>query len=42
MSFDDFVLQGFWHCRSFYVACKNGPWNDLLCVSWWNVEPYSL
>ena len=30
-----------WHCWFGHVACKNRPWNDLLCVKW-DVKPYTL
>ena len=30
-----------WHCWFGHLACKNRPWNDLLCVEW-DVKPYKL
>ena len=27
-----------WHCWFGHLACKNHPWNDLLCVEW-DVKP---
>ena len=30
-----------WHCWFGYLACKNRPRNDLLCVEW-DVKPYTL
>ena len=30
-----------WHCGFGHLACKNCPWNDLLCVEW-DVIPYTL
>ena len=30
-----------WHCWFGHLACKNRPWNDLLCVEW-DVKPYTL
>ena len=27
-----------WHCWFSHLACKNRPWNDLLCVEW-DVKP---
>ena len=27
-----------WHCWFGHVACKNRPWNDLLCVEW-DIKP---
>ena len=30
-----------WQCWFGHLACKNCPWNDLLCVEW-DVKPYTL
>ena len=30
-----------WHCWFAHLACKNCPWDDLLCVEW-DVKPYTL
>ena len=30
-----------WHCWFGHLACKNRPWNDLLCVEL-DVKPYSV
>ena len=30
-----------WYCWFGHLACKNRPWNDLLCVEW-DIKPYTL